>query len=420
MNESRDGSASEQDRRLARNLRALHGFSFFTYPLAAVPLLWFFYQERGLGLGDYGALVAVGYATMVAFELPTGWLADRVGRKTPMILGPLLFGSGWFVTWGSDPVAVDATASILLSGYALGQVLMSLGHALISGPPSALLFEHLQEHGRRESYLREESSQWRRVILGSSIAFLLGGIVGQSVSLGAVVLLTGGLCICAIPFAFAVDESRRDAARLEADGVADGDDTDAPVWTRVWLTLRNPEVVWLGFLYVLLFFLLRYSFHTWQPWLEGTQHDDAFFIGALYASFSFFSLPFVRRTSRLNARFGDEATLLLCCALCAAALVGLSFGPAIWLIPLLYLQQIPFALHRPLAHAYANHRISSRDRALVLSMLSFVGRLGFSVTIALVLDNESVIQDDYFTVGLACLGLTTVLAIVRPRRTRVA
>lgn len=386
---------------LRRQLRALYGFSFFTYPLAAVPLMWFFYNERGLGLREYGLLVSIGYATMVLFELPTGWLADRVGRRLPMILGPAFFGGGWLLTFASEA----------MPGFIAGQVAMSLGHALISGPPSALLYEHLDAHGLAHRYLHEESLQWRRVILGSCIAFFLGGSVAHFFGIASAVLLTSLLCFCAIPFGVLVDESerpRRDPATPTS--------AKSAIKTRIAKVLSDGEVLWLLALFALLFFLLRYSFNTWQPWIEKTRLDGSFFVGCLYASLSLFSLPFTKHTSRIAGRLGDEGSLLWCCALCAAALVGLSFGPSAWLLPLIYFQQLPFALHRPLAHAYANHRIDSRDRALVLSMLSFVGRLGFALTFALVMGDERAIEDDYFTVGLVCLGLTAVLTLARPRQ----
>lgn len=338
---------------------------------------------------------------MVLFELPTGWLADRFGRKPTMITGPIVFGIGWLITW----------LSVGLNGFIAGQVSMSLGHALMSGPPSALLYESLAARGRSADYLHEEAMQWRRVILGSCIAFFAGGVFAEYFGLSAAVLATSVLCFCAAPFAMLLDETRprsSESAALESEAT--------PVLAaRCAQVFRNGEVLWLLALFALLFFLLRYSFNTWQPWIQKTSYDSPFFVGTLYASLSLFSLPFAKHTKSIAKRLGDEGSLLWCCALCALALVGLSFGPAAWLLPLIYLQQLPFALHRPLASAYANHRIPSDDRALVLSILSFVGRLGFALTFAIVMGGERPVEDDYFSVGLACLGLTAILAFLRPR-----
>ena len=391
----------QHEARLARNLAALRGFSFFTYPLAVVPLLWFFYRDRGLGLQDYAALISIGYAAMVLFELPTGWLADRIGRKRPMVLGPLLYATGWFLTWAADD----------FGGYAGGQIVLSLGHALLSGPPTALLYENLAAVEREDQYLREESAQWRRVVLGSALAFLLGGTLGQLFSLDLVVLVTAGLCACAAGFALRIDEAPGPSRGHDS---RHGSKRQALPW-RILTILRQREVLWVVLIYVLIFVLLRYSFHTWQPWLEAAQHDEPLTLGALYASFSFVSLPFVSLAPRLAKQLGDEVTLLLCCALLGISLIALSYGPSIWLAPFLYVQQIPFALHRPLVHAYANHRIPSTDRALVLSLLSVAGRLGFALTFAFILESDTVIERDYYSVGLVSLILLGALAVLRPR-----
>ncbi|MCB9892043.1 MAG: MFS transporter [Planctomycetes bacterium] len=387
---------------LARVLRALYGFSFFTYPLAAVPLLWFFYRDRGLSMREYGTLVSIGYAAMVVFELPTGWLADRIGRRLPMVLGPIFFSLGWFVTW------LGTTWHV----FAIGQVSMSFGHAMISGPPSALLYEHLQTRGRAEDYLREEALQWRRVILGSAIAFGIGGLIGHFVSLGAAILTTAGLCLGAVPFALAIRETERPDQPSRADDPA----AQRPLLTRLGHALHHAEVLWLVATYVLLFFLLRFGFHTWQPWLAGSAGDEPLLLGVLYASFSFFSLPFVRLAPRVTRRFGDEATLVGLCVICSVSILLLSTGSSIWLVPLLYAQQVPFALHRPLAHAYANHRIDSTDRALVLSTLSFAGRLGFAAIFAIALDDDDMVRDDYASVGVVTLVCALIVWWLRPRK----
>lgn len=385
-----------------RSLRALRGFSFFTYPLAAVPLLFFFYRERGITMGDYGTLVSIGYASMVVFELPTGWLADRVGRRLPMLLGPFFFGLGWLITW----------LGTTWNAFALGQVAMSFGHALISGPPSALLYELLHAAGRREDYLQEEGKQWRRVILGSAIAFALGGVIGHFVSLGAAVFCSALLCFAAIPFAACLRESK--PATSKATPLLDA--SDEGLARRLTKTLLHVEVRWLLLCYVLLFFLLRFGFHTWQPWLAQSAGDEALLLGALYASFSFFSLPFVKLGPRLARRIGDEGTLVLLCAICAVSVLLLSTSSSLWLVPLLYAQQIPFALHRPLAHAYANHRVDSRDRALVLSTLSFAGRLGFACAFALLLDDDAAVREVYLDVGVVTLACAVVVGFARPGR----
>jgi hypothetical protein len=91
------------------------------------PVLVLLGQERGLTLTQVG-LVVVAYGVVIALlELPTGGLADVVGRRRVMVLGSLLHLASCTVLALAEGV----------SGFVTGVLLMSLGRALDSGPLEA-------------------------------------------------------------------------------------------------------------------------------------------------------------------------------------------------------------------------------------------------------------------------------------------
>jgi MFS family permease len=368
-------------------------FSFFTFPLAIIPLLYFLVRERGLSRGDYATLQSVYYFAMVALELPTGWLADRIGRKIPLILGPVFFSAGFFLMF----VATDYQT------FAIAEILQGAGHALLSGTPSALLYDTLLAEGRREEYLRLESSMsmWRT--LGTALSFMAGGIIGAVFGLPAVALATSLFCLFGAGAAFGLREAPRElsSSRLEIPGFPSGGN----LLTRVFAVFRNPQVRWLFTLYILLFFLLRFGFHTNQPWLEEAKKNGPLFVGGLYFSFALVALPFTKLAPSFSHRFGEVRTLLWLPVLMALSFLGLSIETSTLLIPLFFLQQVSFGLHWPLVQSYANHRIPSRDRALALSILSFGARLVFALGFPLVFSDGRSIQGIFFWVAVGALFL---------------
>src|SRR5574344_2092345 len=81
-------------------LGVLYAFSFLRnllfFGAVAVP----FYRHRvGLDYTRLFILEAIFSASLFAFEIPTGVVADRFGRKKSLALGSLLFGLG-FLAFG--------------------------------------------------------------------------------------------------------------------------------------------------------------------------------------------------------------------------------------------------------------------------------------------------------------------------------
>ncbi len=79
-----------------------------------------YFLHRGLSLAGIGVLVAV-YAWVWGLgQVPTGWLADRVGRRWPITVGTLLIGFGVLVVAvSSAPVGWFAGAAVMGIGMAL-------------------------------------------------------------------------------------------------------------------------------------------------------------------------------------------------------------------------------------------------------------------------------------------------------------
>ena len=84
-----------------------------------------------------------------------------------LVAGPLLLAAGFvtFVLWPAYP------------GFLLGEVLLGLGHSVLSGPPTVALYETLKAHGQQRRYLAEESRIHARRLYGTGAAFLIGGAV---------------------------------------------------------------------------------------------------------------------------------------------------------------------------------------------------------------------------------------------------
>lgn len=344
-----------------RQVVVLRAYAAFTYPFACVPFLYFYLRDFGIGIDAYANLIAVYYVTMVVAEVPTGLLADRFGRRATLIAGPAVLAAG-FLTIGLGTE---------FATFAAGEALLGLGHSLLSGPPSAILFDSLALAARSDRFLRAEAGVHAVRTLATGASFLLGGIVAATVGVAPTITLTAGLCALAALIALAVREPPRQQVR-------------APILLSTALReLRQRDARWIAAYYLVVFCLLRYCFHTYQPYLQEARQEQPLLVGLLFCALNVVAAPWSRAVPGLVRRFGERAVL---CAMPLAmsvslALMALTVG---WFgIALFFVHQAPFGAHWAVVQTYANRRLTSVARATALSVLSFAGRIAFAIVFPL-------------------------------------
>jgi MFS family permease len=401
-----------------RELRLLRAYAVLTYPFACVPFLFFYFRSCGLDLTGYGTAIAVYYLTMFAADVPTSVLADRCGRRAMLVLGPLLLAAGFLLlfVWRS------------FAGFCAGEALMGLGHSVLSGPPSALLYQLLLRAGQQHRYLHEEARIHALRLYGTGSSFLLGGVLAfvfadeHGYGFAAAIPPTCALCVAAAAI----------ATRLGAEPPS-----PASSWRVFWRRLRADlslrAVRWLLVYWLLLFALLRYPFHNYQVVLDETAAIEPLarqplFVGALFAALNLTAAPLSRRVPELVARYGRRLLfwampLLLGASLVALALVcwlaptaGGFARPLVWVgLLLFFVQQVPFGMHWALVQEFVNHRIAEPARATVWSVLSLGGRLCYAPVNQLLFALQQTHGTAMVLGGAGCAGLLLSAMVLRRR-----
>jgi MFS family permease len=104
---------------------------------------------RGLSLAQVGAVTAVHSVVVVALELPTGGLADVIGRRVVLAASALLSAAGLVLM-------ATATTFWMFTGWA---VLQGMARALSSGPAQAWYVDTLHRAAGPDADLRHGLSR---------------------------------------------------------------------------------------------------------------------------------------------------------------------------------------------------------------------------------------------------------------------
>ncbi len=152
---------------LQSNILKLYIIKIAKWFMLFMPIVVLFYKDNGLEMRHIFILQAIYSIAIVALEIPSGYLADVLGRKITLVLGTIL-GFFGFLTY---------SFSYGFVGFLIAEVILGLGQSLISGADSALLYDSLLESGKKNKYIKYEG---RMVSIGNfaeAIAGISGGLL---------------------------------------------------------------------------------------------------------------------------------------------------------------------------------------------------------------------------------------------------
>jgi MFS family permease len=186
-------------RSVSANIRYLYLIKLSKWLMLIMPIVALFYNDNGLESYDIYLLQAVYSFSVALFEVPSGYMADVIGRRTSLIIGSFLGTIGFVVL----------SASSTFSGFLAAEIILGLGGSFISGSDSALLFDSLAVMKRQNYYLRYEGRITALGNLAETVAAVGGGLLAAWSSYRAVYVSQAVIASIAIPAALLIIEPER-------------------------------------------------------------------------------------------------------------------------------------------------------------------------------------------------------------------
>jgi MFS family permease len=377
------------------------------YTLSA-SLIWgvntLFLLEAGLDI--FGVFVAGAAFTAgnVLFEIPTGVVADTVGRRASFLCSVAILSVGTLAYVGIPHLAWKPLVLFTLASMFLG-----LGFSFYSGALEAWLVDALHASG----FDGELDAVFSRAAMVSGTAMLIGtvggGLLGQ-LDLSLPFLVRSVLLVLAFvvallamrdlgfdPRPLTLETMRRELATVAEAGIRHG-------WSQRSLRLLMlASAVQTGF--------IVWGFYAWQPYFQELLETDAVWFAGVIASGVASSTMLGNAVVDHFARLcGRRTTLLVWAAgiqTLAAIAVGLSPSFPLALISLLVVTATTGVVG-PVRQAYVHRLVPSEKRATVVSFDSMVANVG-GVGGQAGLGYLAQVRD--YATGYVVGGAVTVLAI---------
>ena len=157
------------DKKIRRNIN-LDYISTFITNLNMQSSIWVLYLAHcGMNLMQIGLLEGIYHATSIVCEIPSGALADLVGRRKSMMLGR---------------ICVTISCIIMLFTrnfwwFAISFLLQALGNNFNSGSEEALVYDSMICLGEEEDYIRINGRINTVIEVSQAIATVAGGVLAE-------------------------------------------------------------------------------------------------------------------------------------------------------------------------------------------------------------------------------------------------
>ena len=369
-----------------RNVRLFIAFRVYFNSRFYYPVFTILFLDFGLTLDQFALLNAVWAATIVLLEVPSGALADIIGRRNLLIITGVLM----VIEIGLLCIVPEGRADLLFAAFLVNRILSGAAEAAASGADEAIAYDSLKARG----LAHEWPLVLERLVRFQSAAYLIAMSLGaavydpalmqrlvqwagwnvhlvQSTTLRFPLYLTLGMAVLTLITTLRLrePEPQVDARNHQAASMAAV--FKMTLNAGKWI-LQTPFALVLIIAGLLFDNCIRMIITLNSQYYRAIQIPEGAFglIGSTFAILGFL-MPILAR--RMTLEYSPLRNLLVMMMLTTIGLWGMTyFWPIVGLLPIVPLIAVMYFNNFFMSH-YLNRLSSSEQRATILSFkgLSF-------------------------------------------------
>lgn len=185
---------------VSTNIYNLYLIKLSKWFMLIMPVVALFYTDNGLDEFDIYLIQAIYSFSVAVMEIPSGYMADVIGRKKSLVMGAILGTAGY----------VLYAMSSSFSGFLVAEITLGLGGSFISGSDSALLYDSLAVKNNQHRYLQFEGRINSLGSFAETIAAVCGGVLAAVFSYRGVYIGQAVIAGLAIPASLLLVEPARE------------------------------------------------------------------------------------------------------------------------------------------------------------------------------------------------------------------
>ena len=335
----------------------LKGLSFAWFP---IPTIMLFYQSHGLSIEQSIFLKTVLSISFFLWEIPSGYVADRRGRKFCLVTGSGI----WVMSW-----LIYCTQQTFL-WFIVAEFLTGVAGSLISGADTALTYDTFLQLNRAQEYRKFES----KLVAISGISEAVCGLIGAMVAQYNLVYPFYLQTVCILLYCLLATKLIEPQHEVKEN---------SQIQLKLISIVKNALIINHSIRWLILLsatFSVATFLIVWlsQAYLSNYNVPTAFF-GMMWVVFHGLMSGASLTTSSLSHKLGLRNTLLFLIILLSGSYIFLGIIAQVWAILFVAIIYCVRGWITPLLNDAINQLVPSSTRATIFSVKSFVFRLGFAI-----------------------------------------
>lgn len=382
---------------MKKNIK-LFNIYIFLYQLEMwIPVQVLLLLDKGFSLSQVAFLDAMWYLSTVIFEVPTGTITDRFGKKASFFIAAIIKAISLLL------LVIGKTFLTICAA----EILWGFSSSFETGTTDAFLFDSLKQVNREDEFRRIRARVTTLSILAAALGSLIAGYFGK-IQIGLPITITAiiALLVCPIIFLFKEPE---DTTPKEPSFILHIRESFGYIFNhrRVASLIFYSSVMGAGIWAMHLFY---------QPLLRsyGIGVDK---IGAFYLFFRLSAATGAFSSDRLYKNIGEVSLFIIpLCFIVSVLALGLFSTP--WVLGVILIIFFINGLYFPILRDLLNQNIPSGKRATIIStgaMLSCLISTVINPLLGWISDTFS-LQLSFNVLGFGTLVAMSIILISLRRR----
>lgn len=396
------------DNTLDRNRKLLLIRGFLGYETILAPVLATFYIKYvGLSFSQYAFLESLLTILIAFFEIPSGYLADRLGRKKLYLISQTsyIFSKVMVCMFPSFSVAI---ASTIIAGVSL---------SMSSGNLEAVYYEAFATEDKVDELRRLYGKAASLTFINSIFASIIGGYLA-SIQIALPIIVDTTVIAIGVLFTWWL---LKEAPRRQEVEIFVGTSSLIRFKKTFEKLFRYEGLLLFTLISSLVFATLRVSYTFYQPYLQSSGVKLEYF-GFVFAGFNMVSAAFSYLENKVINWFSSEKKLVLWMGLILTiSFVGLYYSQSMIGIAFLFLQQVVRGFSQPFFAIQRNKYIplKSESRVTLLSVGNFASMLliSFGTFLLSILTGSFGLKIAILSSGLFFCTLLVIFSLIHKPQT---
>ena len=353
------------EKEVERNIKLYKLYMTFREPLLWGPVLISCIIHLGhMTLAEIYFMESIVLLGTIFLQVPTGALADTIGRKETIAIGSLLYVISviWFALaktpfdiWGAN-------------------IAWMVGASLCAGADSAFLYDSLKCVGRESEYKKIDGESAGNQLLITAVCAIVAGYLAEvTLRLPLLLSIPGVIFSSILPFFFKDPPIEKKLTAKEQMNL---------MKISALFVANHKEVKWIIGFTTLIGVTSKIWFFTYNPYFELVGLDLKYY-GIIFFVINIVAWFFSKYAHRIANVFKEKSLMIMMVLLIGLPILFMGYVVVVFSVCMVFLENIVRGFRRPFFGEFLNKHLNSQTRATVLSIQASVSGLAQFVALGM-------------------------------------